>query len=300
LRFHLPDPCRIVAAREGGAELDVSGVWTFTSMDGINASGISTTKLLSTPTFPSPPMRKQPHQCSTHYLAGAPPPPPLHQRSLSVEANYAVPLTRSCGTNIIHQRSLSTTSPTAQTMASMQTLTLSDSGRPPTPPPKQNSRNSIYNLPRPTTSNAPPSILQQLVSSCPNPELRGHLLPQPPMLLTSTPLAEAPQHRRCTSLLEPQEPSPRSARRPHYRHHHARSSSMLAAVGGTPRRHLQHVTRTASTAAVPPQANKTTRELHKSYSSLLQGAAATAVREDGDGAVRHARSASTPHQGFVL
>jgi len=48
----LPDPPAI-PTKEGGAELDVSGVWTFTPMSpeiGINETGTSGTKLLQTPT----------------------------------------------------------------------------------------------------------------------------------------------------------------------------------------------------------------------------------------------------------
>jgi len=90
--YFLPDPPAI-PTKEGGAELDVSGVWTFTPMSpdiGINESGTSATKLLKTPNgisedrtaadamlmllgprsnFPAGPrMRKQPHQCSTHSI----------------------------------------------------------------------------------------------------------------------------------------------------------------------------------------------------------------------------------------
>ena len=50
-RFYLPDPIAL-PTKEGGAELDVSGVWTFTPMSpetGINETGTSGTKLLQTP-----------------------------------------------------------------------------------------------------------------------------------------------------------------------------------------------------------------------------------------------------------
>jgi hypothetical protein len=84
-RYYLPDPPAI-PTKEGGAELDVSGVWTFTTMTpelGINDTGTSGTKLLRTPNpgeleaspmmlallgsatpknFPAPPLRKRPHQ----------------------------------------------------------------------------------------------------------------------------------------------------------------------------------------------------------------------------------------------
>ena len=73
---------------EGGAVLDTSGVWTFTPSihDGINESGISTTKLLLTPNGNDSMdenlikttnlaaalqvRKKQPHQCSTHSVLG--------------------------------------------------------------------------------------------------------------------------------------------------------------------------------------------------------------------------------------
>ena len=104
IRFYLPDPninklrtplTKQTSTRqsgskktklEGGAVLDTSGVWTFTpSMsDGINDSGVSTSKLLLTPNgnerverfnapsnFPAPPIRKkQPHQLSTYSVLG--------------------------------------------------------------------------------------------------------------------------------------------------------------------------------------------------------------------------------------
>ena len=95
---------------EGGAVLDTSGVWTFTPSvnDGINDSGVSTTKLLLTPNgndslerlnemtpstrFPAPPIRKkQPHQRSTH----------------SVIANIPNNSTRPIMKNDYHQRSKS-------------------------------------------------------------------------------------------------------------------------------------------------------------------------------------------------
>jgi hypothetical protein len=131
--------------------LDVSGVWTFTPMSpdlGINESGTSGTKLLQTPngrdtdhsnaaamlmllgpatpkSFPAPPMRKRPHQCSTHSIGVLSSPTtcssPMsvaaaHHRSNSFlpssESFYnLVPNgnTRSCGTNVnsYHQRSVS-------------------------------------------------------------------------------------------------------------------------------------------------------------------------------------------------
>jgi len=151
-RYYLPDPPAI-PTKEGGAELDVSGVWTFTTMMspdiGINETGTSGTKLLATPTpmpnrtdadtdaaaamlallgsatpknFPAPPMRKRPHQCSTHSIGvlssastscSSPMMASRGHRSnllLPTESIYSVPNTRSCGTNVggsFHQRSVS-------------------------------------------------------------------------------------------------------------------------------------------------------------------------------------------------
>ena len=150
-RYYLPDPPAI-PTKEGGAELDVSGVWTFTTMSpdiGINETGTSGTKLLQTPNpgraddnqaaaamlallgsatpknFPAPPMRKRPHQCSTHSIGvlsspttttttcSSPMMVPRGHRSnllLPTESIYNVPNTRSCGTNVggsFHQRSVS-------------------------------------------------------------------------------------------------------------------------------------------------------------------------------------------------
>ena len=104
LRYFLPDPVQPLDKQqpqstslrntmskksklEGGAELDISGVWTFTTSvnDGINDSGLSTTRLLQSPngnsplgglggihnhtSFPASPIRKkQPHQCSAHSI----------------------------------------------------------------------------------------------------------------------------------------------------------------------------------------------------------------------------------------
>ena len=126
LRFYLPDPnvhnrrsqlTKQMATRqstskktklEGGAVLDTSGVWTFTPSisDGINDSGVSTSKLLLTPNgndsierfnastnFPAPPMRKkQPNQLSTYSIMG--------NVSINNDARKAVP-------NDYHQRSKS-------------------------------------------------------------------------------------------------------------------------------------------------------------------------------------------------
>lgn len=148
-RFYLPDPIAL-PTKEGGAELDVSGVWTFTPMSpetGINETGTSGTKLLQTPVrdldvnpeaamlallgsatpknFPAPPMRKRPHQCSTHSIGVLSSPTttttscssPIsiargHRSNLFLpsESLYNVPSTRSCGTNVsnnFHQRSVS-------------------------------------------------------------------------------------------------------------------------------------------------------------------------------------------------
>ena len=153
-RYYLPEPPAI-PTKEGGAELDVSGVWTFTTMTpdiGINETGTSGTKLLRTPNpdradadtdgqaaaamlallgsatpknFPAPPMRKRPHQCSTHSIGVLSSPtttstscssPMMAARShrsnlfLPSESIYSVPNTRSCGTNVggsFHQRSIS-------------------------------------------------------------------------------------------------------------------------------------------------------------------------------------------------
>ncbi len=144
LRFHLPDPTRSSGRKEGGAELDVSGAWTFTNMEGgggaggaaanvnvissdISLNNASTARLLtgspfqqrnggggvaasdpssstaSTPMLLSsnnPPSfkRKQPHQCSTHYLAGAP-------SSARTSSSLASPIL--AGSQQQHQRSVS-------------------------------------------------------------------------------------------------------------------------------------------------------------------------------------------------
>ena len=128
VKYYLPDPTKPLT-KEGGAELDVSGVWTFTSMDGANTTS---KPLLSSPhqspapisrgvtTFPAPPVKKQPHQCEAHYLTGAPSSPATRASTTSiisggvlnsVFASSPPPATRSCGTNAVvmppHQRSKS-------------------------------------------------------------------------------------------------------------------------------------------------------------------------------------------------
>jgi hypothetical protein len=235
LKYHLPDPSK-TPVKEGGAELDVSGVWTFTPMDGTastnvagspdvssqatpsrtrhlrtdsrtsvvrtgagsGASGASTAsaaslaneKMSSGPGFPAPPVKKQPHQCSTHYLAGAPPPPAatstpdfVHHRSLSNEY-YQFPLgpvgtdranhTRSCGTNAadghhLHQRSSSAIVQSKRPFSHLFMPVSSLEEVPPTPPPKVNKQDSFYNFPRldepPQTPQLPP--LESIYSSPP-------------------------------------------------------------------------------------------------------------------------------------
>ena len=351
LRYYLPDPTKI-DTKEGGAELDVSGVWTFTSMDGINDTGVSTTKLLTSPSnsprilsnmnaggsssstpmlsmlqqsnFPAPPVRKQPHQCSTHYLAGAPSSPLYashnqHQRSVSnqlIELSNS-PATRSCGTNVVHQRSASAIVSKAQ---SFKQLRASASNiiqdKAPTPPPKVKTRNSFYNLPQSGVTlpeniydNSTP-FLQQLVCSSPNPELYGRLPPigqadPQPVVRRAT---AAAHHQRSTSLLDPTATkSPEQGRSQYVKH--GRSSSTLAPMAATPRhiRSSAAVTRTASmhqpgnhfrSAVNLQQArlgdDQRLRVQYKSTSNIVPNPVG-----NGEGP-RHARSSSTPYEGFVL
>ena len=177
-KYFLPDPTKPLT-KEGGAELDVSGVWTFTSMDGMNTTS---KPLLSSPhqsplpvsrgttSFPAPPVKKQPHQCEAHYLTGAPSSPATRASANSsiyrVASNdifmSSPPQTRSCGTNAVvapHQRSKSAV--TSSNIPSFQQHTKSTShiephhpiygrvvigdDKPPTPPPKKKVPNSVYN-----------------------------------------------------------------------------------------------------------------------------------------------------------
>lgn len=253
--------------------MDTSGVWTYTSLDGINDSGISSSHLLTSKSpslalettmsnpnvlFPAPPIRKQPHQCSTHYLAGAPSSP-----------RTSHPATRSCGINVVHQRSSSAIvdampSSVKHERSKSQAVSTyflpefqTDDVVPPTPPPKLKNRNSIYNTPSSS------SFLRQLVSQSTNSELMQQLpqvfnqidypTPESSSSLAMIPLRASPiggnaqpqprnHHGRSVSMLDPsanyQKPlNPSNAQNIYAKH--ARSSSTLSPVQATAR-HIHH------------------------------------------------------------
>ena len=270
LRFYLPDPTKPVS-RAAGAELDTSGVWTYTSLDaGINESGASTSKLISTPgqlsTATSVPAlamlscrdggfpRKQPHQCSTHYLSGAPSSPSTRYAG---HLSQQPPQTRSCGTNAVaHQRSSSAVVAQAKSISahgrSKSTIApqLANQTNPPTPPPKLTKRNSVYNVYQ-SNANLPPlnqnvyqsngqlqnqnvyqtneniyggsSFLQQLVSSSQDPEILSQL----PGLRRSNEPTNYPQRQSPIGASNVPPPPPCTG---HYQSPHVRSSSMIDQV----------------------------------------------------------------------
>ena len=93
LRYYLPDPPKL-PTKEGGAELDVSGAWKFSS----DASSSTHHRL--------PPIKKK---CSSHSTASSINDSGIYDSHYSGNATAAVmQLTRSCGTNAVHhQRSSS-------------------------------------------------------------------------------------------------------------------------------------------------------------------------------------------------
>eukprot|EP00095_Tigriopus_kingsejongensis_P004367 maker-scaffold57_size444674-snap-gene-2.12 protein:Tk04367 transcript:maker-scaffold57_size444674-snap-gene-2.12-mRNA-1 annotation:"slit homolog 3 protein" len=345
-------------ALAGGAELDTSGAWTYTSLDGNNDSGVSTTTLLNSKSssltrgmdlnyglangspFPAPPMRKQPHQCSTHYLAGAPSSPRLQ-----------TPATRSCGTNVVHQRSSSAIVnrlPSVHHERSKSNALPSyfqgefPTNTPPTPPPKTKNRNSMYSLQQAPSS----SFLRQLVSQSTNPELI-HQLPQvlkqmdnySPAQEVGSSLAMIPfraspiggnaqpvkphHHGRSTSMLDPSavyEHRQAPNRTPNIYAKHSRSSSTLSPMQAKARQINQRsssgnvagVTRTASmllpmnpqfrqAGALPSQYNSPYDVERSPKPKVLRHHKSTTNLSARESSHhRHYRSSSTPYEGFVL
>ncbi|TRY62905.1 hypothetical protein TCAL_07138, partial [Tigriopus californicus] len=355
IRFYLPDPSK-PKTKMGGAELDTSGVWTYTSLDGINDSGVSSTHLLASKSpslaldtampnpnvlsFPAPPIRKQPHQCSTHYLAGAPSSP-----------RTSHPATRSCGINVVHQRSSSaivdgmpsSVKHERSKSQAVSTYFLPDfqpDALPPTPPPKLKNRNSIYNTPSSS------SFLRQLVSQSTNSELMQqlpHVFNQMdyPNTESSSSLAMIPlraspiggnaqpqsrnHHGRSVSMLDPsanyQTPLHPSKSQNIYAKH-ARSSSTLSPVQATAR-HIHHRSGSSKGGGVSRTSSMLLPNCHSQghlsglptqhHHFQVQGVdrsprprvlrhhkSTTNIYGAESSQGRHHRSSSTPHEGFVL
>ena len=294
LRYFLPDPTKVIT-KEGGAELDVSGAWTFTNTtqeSNPDSTATSTARLITSPAageegqlyggaasmlsmlqqhgnFPAPPVRKQPHQCSTHYLAGAPSSP---------QTRSPCPATRSCGTNFgnlqhHHQRSSSAVvarndsthharSSSYAARASPRARAVGEGnarGSQPTPPNGFAHRNSVYN-------DAGATLMSRLQQSAAAESAfkfgSGHELRRPsspPMSsLAMIPLRAnnlSHHHQRSTSLLDPAASAtsgtPVTSANGGGRYaKHGRSvsnlSPMNAATAATPRLIKAPVTRTSS------------------------------------------------------
>lgn len=370
VRYYLPDPTKI-RTKEGGAELDVSGVWTFTTSaeeNSANTTAASTAKLLSSSpmtsdilhygnglgaanantgatsmlsmlqqsSFPAPPVRKQPHQCSMHYLAGAPSSPPSQ------------PATRSCGTNAIHQRSVSAIVSKANSFNHARSssyaahiaprFTDATPSRPPPPPPPQKSGNWSSGV---VHENGPAPVydttsfmyrLQQ--SAAANAAAAAGHSPKRPSSPPSSSLAMTPlrannlhisHHQRSTSLLDPNATGVGVGRYAKHGRSVSNLSPMNAAIA-TPRllKSAAPVVRTSSMMNCRPgmALHKSASNLlyeprpqpqgasssampqhHKSFSSLVPNeamAVASAMPAAAIGRPVHFRSKSTPHEGFVL
>ncbi len=169
IRYYLPDPPKL-PTKEGGAELDVSGVWTFSGE--INA--VSPNPTVAT-------VIAAPKRCSATTLLA-------HQDSGIYDSQSNFALTRSCGTNAVvhhqrsssalvetirhvergshhHQRSKSYLYPQDGVVAGSNDLQ-----RPPTPPAKVGKMQRPREQP---TYASPPNILLQLASV--SPELMASL-----------------------------------------------------------------------------------------------------------------------------
>ena len=325
LRYFLPDPTKVIT-KEGGAELDVSGAWTFTNTtqeSNPDSTAASTARLITSPAtatganasedgqhyggttsmlsmlqqhgnFPAPPIKKQPHQCSTHYLAGAPSSP---------QTRSPCPATRSCGTNFgnlqhHHQRSSSavvarndsfnharSSSYAAHASPMVKVGDGTPKGPQPTPPPKFANRNSVYN-------DAGASFMSRLQQCAAAENVlkfgSGHELRRPSSPPMSS-LAMIPlrannlnHHQRSTSLLDPAASAASAAGGGRYAKH-GRSvsnlSPMNSGTAATPRLIKAPVTRTSSmmvSAAAAAAAGGTrqpqgrTLTHHMSASNLVQ------------------------------
>ena len=228
LRYFLPAPTAKGITKEGGAELDVSGLWTFTSIDEDQPNATPVTSS----SFPAPPVRKQPHQCSTHYLAGAPPSSSFssqHQRASSNDGGQRS-TTRSCGTNVSspshHQRSksanLAAGNDSRQRVESLLLNAVSsaklpaptEADEPPRPPPKVRLKNSFYNLQHlQQVQQREPSADTIYSSPVPRSSLLQHLMaagaPMPPNTPRLPPVGQAAPDQQ--NQRPPQDPLPQSS-----------------------------------------------------------------------------------------
>ncbi len=295
LRFQLPDPDlskvrKKTAAVEGGAELDVSGVWTFSS----SSADDSNARLISSPQpqaalFPAPPVKKQPHQCSTHYLAGAPSCNQqcndYHQRSFS-QGLTAMPNTRSCGTNVVvhHQRSISATANAVNKSHSFKHQRSSSSnlmGRqfpnadeddsneqhPPPPPPKVKQKHSFYNYQQQLDVSSliysnPPSILQRILSDTADPG--AFLLQRLPPVGQADPAPKKATSSSSSLALIPLKAAA-DKRIPDHSAAHVRSTSLLETPGPRVPHYVRH-DRSSSSAAL----EGTPKAIQRRSSVLLQ------------------------------
>ena len=357
LRYYLPDPIQSnkrlvqaskILAKEAGAELDVSGVWTFTPN---NESGLSTTQLLPqtpdcpsiplnnpnsgsttmlamlrannaavAPNFPAPPVRKQPRP----YLDQI-----YHQRSRSQDAemtlNDVTPMTRSCGTNVVHQRSVSAVAATKArqnpTYLNNDVHLMSGGGpyrqyqsqilRDHSPVQNSHLRSASHVLPG--TRQSPigaaaaagcggGSFIHQLAISSPDPDLLHTLerhqrqeqpSPQRPKM-TSHLYAK---HGRSTSTVVPMTTSSQSPIRPH-----------AATQQAVHQRSKSHVVE-SNPSPVVLNAKQLSRQAVKQYKSTtnLSGGGGGGhpisranARSTSNLSTVHQRSSSSPYEGFVL
>lgn len=160
VRYYLPDPPKL-PTKEGGAELDLSGVWTFSGE----------------PLKPIPPFKKK---CSSTSIndSGVYDAHSVHHLPTTSAAAAAFVPTRSCGTNAVnHQRSSSALVETIRHVEAgasghhqrsksylFPQQPNADLERPPTPPVKVGKMQRPLGAP---TYASPPSILRQLAAVSP-------------------------------------------------------------------------------------------------------------------------------------
>jgi hypothetical protein len=245
LKYYLPDPPRL-PTKEGGAELDVSGVWTFNDAVGNNVST-------------SQHMVKRKQQCSVHSSMLT---MTMNDSGVYDSLSMANGGTRSCGTNAVqnHQRSSSALVETINGrrpselyhqrsksyLVPQHVLSEQQQERPPPPPPK------VGKMKRPSGENiyaSPPTMLMQLASFSPDLLKSLNATMTTPLSSTSPPSSSnnvrimspvtrarerVSQHSKSKSLLVDYTPSvmmtPKSSRlAPHKKQPspHQRSASML-------------------------------------------------------------------------
>lgn len=337
LKYYLPDPPRL-PTKEGGAELDISGVWTYNDA-AVTMSG--------SPTSATAVKKKQ--QCSIHSsIADS----GIYESQLIPVSSHPHNPTRSCGTNAVHQRSNSAlvetisgareSSPLHQRSKSFFATPETKSGNhglldcPPTPPPK------VGKMRPPAESTYASPMLLQLAAFSPdllgslNSTLTTPLSTSPASLIKIMPpvtrgKTKGHNHQKSRSLLFENSLSSATPQMMHnnFATPHRRSSSMLdPAYGQAPSLVLSSNNLYQPSSQKQQQApahyySKNAVQHSRSVSmldepKLLQNKASAIKLENlssrkvlnmstsqlqhlaATNRISHKRSSSTPYEGFVL